>query len=111
MPAFPTTPDELLTVRDWLRYAVSRFNAAELAYGHGTANALDEAAFLILHTLRLPIDQLEPWLEARLLMTERRQLVDIIEKRVSTRRPAPYLTNEAWAGGHAFYVDERVIIP
>ena len=58
-------------MRDWLRYAVSRFNAAGLVYGHGTANALDEAAYLILHTLHLPIDQLDPWLDARLLASER----------------------------------------
>jgi ribosomal protein L3 glutamine methyltransferase len=105
-------PDPLLiTVRDWLRYAVSRFNSAELAYGHGTSNARDEAAFLILHTLKLPIDQLDPWLDARLLMSERAALRTMIETRISTRKPAPYLTHEAWAGGHAFYVDERVIVP
>jgi len=105
-------PEQALhTVRDWLRYAVSRFNAAGLTYGHGTANALDEAAFLILHTLKLPIHQLDPWLDAKLLVSERKALAEIIEKRISTRTPAPYLTNEAWAGGHAFYVDERVIVP
>jgi ribosomal protein L3 glutamine methyltransferase len=105
-------PDQhLITVRDWLRYAVSRFNDARLVYGHGTTNARDEAAFLILHTLKLPIDQLDPWLDARLLMSERAALRAIIETRISTRKPAPYLTNEAWAGGHAFYVDERVIVP
>ena len=105
-------PDQHLTsVRDWLRYAVSRFNSAELAYGHGTSNARDEAAFLILHTLKLPIDQLDPWLDARLLMSERAALRAMIEKRIFTRKPAPYLTHEAWAGGHAFYVDERVIVP
>lgn len=105
-------PEQIFrTVRDWLRYAVSRFNAAGLTYGHGTANALDEAAFLILHTLKLPIDQLDPWLDANLLASERNALAQIIEKRISTRKPAPYLTNEAWAGGHAFYVDERVIVP
>ncbi|HEX6001153.1 MAG TPA: 50S ribosomal protein L3 N(5)-glutamine methyltransferase [Hyphomicrobiaceae bacterium] len=101
----------LLTVRDWLRYAVSRFNAAELTYGHGSTSALDEAAFLILHTLRLPIDQLEPWLEARLLPLERRAVREMIERRISTRKPAAYLTNEAWIGSHSFYVDERVIVP
>jgi len=105
-------PDQhLITVRDWLRYAVSRFTMAQLVYGHGTADARDEAAFLILHTLRLPVDALDPWLDARLLMSERAALRAIIEKRISTRKPAPYLTNEAWAGGHAFYVDERVIVP
>lgn len=102
---------ELLTARDWLRYAVSRFNAAGLVYGHGTATALDEAAFLILHTLHLPIDQLEPWLDARLLVQERRALREIIDRRISTRKPAAYLTNEAWIGSHSFYVDERVIVP
>jgi ribosomal protein L3 glutamine methyltransferase len=101
----------LLTVRDWLRYAVSRFNCAGLVYGHGTATAVDEAAFLILHTLRLPINQLEPWLEARLLPHEKRALSAIIERRISTRKPAAYLTNEAWIGSHSFYVDERVIVP
>jgi len=101
----------LLTVRDWLRYAVSRFNQAGLVYGHGTASALDEAAYLILHTLHLPIDQLEPWLDARLTLAERQAAGAIIAKRVATRKPAPYLTNEAWVQGHAFYVDERVIVP
>jgi ribosomal protein L3 glutamine methyltransferase len=101
----------LLTVRDWLRYAVSRFTEAGLAYGHGTASALDEAAYLILHTLHLPIDQLEPWLDARLTLAERHAVGSIVAKRVATRKPAPYLTNEAWVQGHAFYVDERVIVP
>jgi ribosomal protein L3 glutamine methyltransferase len=112
VPARFTEPErELLTVRDWLRYAVSRFGEAGLVYGHGTATAFDEAAFLILHTLRLPIDQLAPWLDARLLPSERRALADIVERRISTRVPAPYLTNEAWIGGFSFYVDERVIVP
>jgi ribosomal protein L3 glutamine methyltransferase len=103
--------EHLVTVRDYLRYAVSRFAAAKLVYGHGTATALDEAAFLILSTLHLPIDTLEPWLDARLLPAERQAVHDLIEKRVGTRKPAPYLINEAWVGGHAFYVDERVIVP
>jgi ribosomal protein L3 glutamine methyltransferase len=105
-------PDQQFkTVRDWLRYAVSRFRAADLSYGHGTTNAVDEAAYLILHTLHLPIDQLEPWLDAQLLPTERQALAKIIETRISTRQPASYLTNEAWIQGHSFYVDERVIVP
>ena len=105
-------PDQqLLTVRDWLRYALSRFNAAKLVYGHGTATALDEAAFLILHTLHLPIDQLDPWLDARLLPAERRALRDTVDRRISSRKPAAYLTNEVWIGGYSFYVDERVIVP
>src|SRR6478735_8218599 len=101
----------LVTVRDWLRYATSRFTQAGLAFGHGTASALDEAAYLILHTLHLPIDQLDPWLDARLTLDERRALEAIVAKRITTRKPAPYLTDEAWVHGHAFYVDERVIGP
>ena len=111
MPGRETFHDELVTIRDWLRYAVSRFNAAGLAYGHGTASALDEAAYLILHTLHLPIDQLDPWLEARLLASEREAVREMIESRIATRKPAPYLTHEAWIGAHSFYVDERVIVP
>ena len=102
---------QLITLRDWLRFAVSRFNAAGLVYGHGTATALDEAAFLILHTLHLPVDQLEPWMDCRLLMSERQALQQIIERRIATRKPAPYLTNQAWIQGQSFYVDERVIVP
>lgn len=102
---------ELVTVRDWLRFAVSRFRAAGLVFGHGTTNALDEAAYLILQTLHLPIDQLEPWLDARLLPAERRAVREIVEARIATRKPAAYLVNEAWVQGHAFYVDERVIVP
>jgi ribosomal protein L3 glutamine methyltransferase len=108
----PDAPEQLLSsVRDWLRYAVSRFNQAGLVYGHGTATALDEAAYLMLHTLHLPIDQLDPWLDARLLPSERRSLLAMIERRISTRKPAAYLTNEAWIGHRPFYVDERVIVP
>ena len=102
---------ELVTVRDWLRFAVSRFKAAGLVYGHGTTKALDEAAFLILHTLHLAVDELDPWLDARLLPAERRALLETIEARIATRKPAAYLAKEAWVQGHSFYVDERVIVP
>lgn len=101
----------LQTVRDWLRFAVSRFTAAQLVYGHGTSTALDEAAFLILETLHLPHDQLEPWLDARLTMPERQKLAEVIESRVVTRKPASYIVKCAWIGPHKFYVDERVIVP
>lgn len=103
--------DELSTLRDVLRYAVSRFNAAELSYGHGTSTALDEAAFLLLSALDLGIDELEPWLDARLVRSERERVVRLIEERVTTRKPAPYLVGRAWIKGHPFHVDERVIIP
>ncbi|BBE09203.1 N5-glutamine S-adenosyl-L-methionine-dependent methyltransferase [Mycoavidus cysteinexigens] len=100
-----------LTVRDLLRYAVSRFNEAKLSFGHGNANAYDEAAYLILHTLHLPLDMLEPFLDARLLETEMTRLLQVIERRVQERAPAAYITQEAWLHGYPFYVDERVIVP
>lgn len=101
----------LITVRDWLRYAVSRFNAAELFFGHGSSNAFDEAAYLILHTLHLPLDRLEPFLDARLLPDEASQIARLLDRRVDERLPAPYLTHEAWLQGYRFYVDQRVIVP
>jgi ribosomal protein L3 glutamine methyltransferase len=103
--------DELATLRDWLRWAVSRFGEARLFYGHGTSNAYDEAAWLILHTLHLPSDHLEPFLDARLTRRERKAILNILEQRVVRRLPAAYLTNEAWLGDYRFYVDERVIVP
>lgn len=101
----------LVSVRDLLRFAVSRCNQAELFFGHGTTNAYDEAAYLILHTLHLPIDRLEPFLDARLLPDEIESVLEILRRRVEERLPAPYLTHEAWLGEFSFYVDERVIVP
>jgi ribosomal protein L3-specific protein-(glutamine-N5) methyltransferase/succinyl-diaminopimelate desuccinylase len=103
--------EELATPRDWLRFAVSRFNEAGLFFGHGTGDAYDEAAYLILHTLHLPLDRLDPFLDARLLPEERGRLAAILERRIRERVPAPYLTREAWLHGYRFYVDERVIVP
>lgn len=103
--------DELFTLRDWLRFSVSQFTAAGLVYGHGTANALDEAAYLLLSTLDLPIDQLDPWLEARLTSAERERVAGLIARRIETRKPAAYLLGEAWLGPYRFQVDERVIVP
>ena len=103
--------DALITVRDWLRFGVSRMNQAKLFFGHGSTNAFDEAAYLILHTLHLPIDSLEPFLDACLTEVEREDLLLVFEKRVKQRVPAAYLTQEAWLGEFRFYVDERVIIP
>jgi ribosomal protein L3 glutamine methyltransferase len=99
------------TLRDLLRYAVTRFNSAELFFGHGSANALDEAAYLLLHTLKLPLDKIEPFLDARLLPSEISTLLAVIERRATERVPASYITNEAWLGTYNFYVDERVIVP
>ncbi|MGF6806398.1 ribosomal protein L3 glutamine methyltransferase [Paraburkholderia sp. Clong3] len=99
------------TVRDLLRYAVSRFSEAKLSFGHGSANAYDEAAYLILHTLHLPLDLLEPFLDARLTTAEIEAVLKVIERRAAERVPAAYITQEAWMHGYRFYVDERVIVP
>lgn len=99
------------TPRDLLRYAVSRFNAEKLFFGHGSSDAFDEAAYLILHTLHLPLDRLDPFLDARLLPAEVETVMNMLERRVAERLPAAYLTNEAWLGGYRFYVDKRVIVP
>ncbi len=104
-------PPELETLRDWLRFAVSRFTQSRLAFGHGFASAWDEAAYLLLNTLHLPIDVLEPFLDARLTAAERADLAALMTRRIDERVPAAYLTHEAWLGDFRFYVDERVIIP
>lgn len=101
----------LKTIRDFLRYAVSQFNEAELFFGHGNDNAYDEAAYLILHTLNLPLDTLTPFLDARLLQNEKALLLQLINRRVNERIPLAYLTKQAWQGEYEFYVDERVIVP
>lgn len=111
MPKSQKPENELKTVRDFIRYGVSCFNKADLSYGHGTDNAFDEAVYLVLETLRLPLDQLEPYLDARLTIAERKSVAAIIAKRVKTRKPAAYLTNRAYIQGLPFYVDERVIVP
>ena len=99
------------TVRDLLRFAVSRFNQAELAFGHGSASAYDEAAYLVLHTLHLPLDTLDPFLDARLLDEEIDAVLKVVERRATQHVPAAYITQEAWMHGLRFYVDERVIVP
>jgi ribosomal protein L3 glutamine methyltransferase len=117
MVELPTVADDderlaaFATIRDLFRYAVSRFNAAELAYGHGATNAINEAAFLVLEGLKLPIDTLDPFLDARLIRAERARLLALIDARVSTRKPAAYLLNRAYIQGVPFYVDERAIVP
>ena len=101
----------LHTLRDVLRFAVSRFNEARLSFGHGSDNAHDEAVYLLLHTLNLPLDLLEPYLDARLLPEEMAKVLALVEKRVCERIPVAYLTQQAWQGDFDFYVDERVIVP
>lgn len=105
------TNSPLQTVRDLLRLAVSRFTAARLSFGHGSANAYDEAAYLVLHTLSLPLDTLDPFLDARLLPEEVDAVLKVIDRRVTERVPAAYITHEAFMHGLRFYVDSRVIVP
>jgi ribosomal protein L3 glutamine methyltransferase len=90
---------------------VTEFTRHKLSFGHGASTAIDEAAFLILEALLLPIDDINPWLDARLTDAERSRLSDLIEARISTRKPAAYLVNRAYIQGAPFYVDERVIVP
>ncbi len=109
-----TTPEALhalTTIRDLIRYGASEFNRNELIFGHGFANAIDEARYLVLHSLALPPDLPADYLDAELTDAERRAVLELLEQRVATRKPAAYLTREAWFGGLAFYVDERVLVP
>ncbi|NMM38517.1 MAG: 50S ribosomal protein L3 N(5)-glutamine methyltransferase [Glaciimonas sp.] len=106
MPAHPFS-----TPRDLFRYAITRFNTEQLFFGHGSSNALDEAAYLILHTLKLPLETLDPFLDAHLLPEEVAAILEVIERRATDRVPAAYITHEAWLGSYRFYVDERVIVP
>lgn len=99
------------TLRDFFRWAVSRFGAADLVFGHGATTALDEAAFIVLEGLNLPVDRLEIFLDARLTQAERARLAGLIEARVTTRKPAAYLLQKTYIQGVPFYVDERVIVP
>ncbi|MDR2239579.1 MAG: 50S ribosomal protein L3 N(5)-glutamine methyltransferase [Zoogloeaceae bacterium] len=106
-----TRPDELITLRDFLRWAVSRFNEAGLHFGHGAGNAFDEAIYLLLHALHLPHDRLDTFLDAALTEDEREAVFALLERRIEERLPAAYLTREAWLSDFSFYVDERVIVP
>lgn len=103
--------DTLHTIRDWLRYAVSRFENSDIFYGHGTDNSYDEAVWLIMSALHLPHDTLNNFLDARLTAEESAHLARLIDKRVTQHIPTAYLVNEAWLRGFKFYVDERVIVP
>lgn len=104
-------PPELLTVRDWLRYAMSRFGHGDVAQGQGFVDPFDEAVYLICHTLALPSERLEAFLGASLTADECRSLAWVIEQRTEQRMPSAYITGEAWLGDFAFRVDRRVLIP
>lgn len=111
MHQLDTIPPELRTMRDFVRWAASRFQEAGLVFGHGTDNALDEAAALVLHALHLPMDLSAAWWEARLTAAEAEAIMALVRRRILERLPLAYLTREAWFAGLPFYVDERVLVP
>jgi ribosomal protein L3 glutamine methyltransferase len=102
---------ELLTLLDFVRYAVSRFVEAKLVFAHGTTDPVVEAAFLVCETLNLHPDQFESFATARVTAHEAKAILDVIARRVTTRKPAAYLVNKIYMRGMPFYVDERVIVP
>lgn len=107
-----TSPTQaLLTIRDWIRYAVSRFEVSDIFYGHGTDNSYDEAVWLVMGALHLPLDTLDNFLDARLTESECEKLANFIEQRITNHTPTAYLLKESWLQGFKFYVDERVLIP
>ena len=102
---------ELTTLLDFVRYAVSRFHDAQLVFAHGTTDPVAEAAFLVCETLHLHPDQFEMFATARVTTQEAKKILDVIARRVTTRKPAAYLVNKIYMRGLPFYVDERVIVP
>ena len=102
---------ELQTIRDLVRWGASRFRENGLVFGHGTDNAFDEALVLVSHALHLSVGFPEHYLGARVTAAERSAVLDLLQQRIETRKPAAYLTGEAWFAGLPFYVDERVLVP
>src|ERR1700724_3793244 len=102
---------ELVTLLDFVRYAVSRFTEAKLTFAHGTPDPVAEAAFLVCATLHLDPDQFETFATARVTAREAGQILDMIARRIATRKPAAYLVNKIYMRGLPFYVDERAIVP
>ena len=108
---YPRLHEEIFTLRDWLRFAMSRFEESDIFFGHGTDNAYDEAVWLLMSALHLPLDTLDNFLDARITESERKHLAQLIQRRIVDRTPTAYLVKEAWLKGFKFYVDERVIVP
>jgi ribosomal protein L3 glutamine methyltransferase len=104
-------PGELLTLLDFVRYAVSRFIEAKLVFAHGTTDPVAEAAFLVCESLHLHPDRFETFAAARVTAAEARKIHDLIARRIATRKPAAYLVNKIYMRGLPFYVDERTIVP
>ncbi len=103
--------ESLTTLRDFIRWASSEFYRQKLTFGHGFSRPLDEAVYLVLHALSLPFDWPESYFDCKLSEQEREQVLKILTKRIYSRKPASYLTHEAWFCGLSFYVDERVLVP
>jgi ribosomal protein L3 glutamine methyltransferase len=108
---YPRLAEELFTIRDWLRFTVSQFEASDIFFGHGTDNSYDEAVWLVMSALHLPHDTLHNFLDAVITESERKHLAHLIDQRITKRTPTAYLLREAWLRGFKFYVDERVIVP
>lgn len=108
---FPEALASLSTIRDYIRWGASRFAEAKLNFGHGTASALDDAAALVLHTLHMPYNLSEFYLQTALTPTEKQAVVSMVERRINERKPTAYLTHESIFAGLPFYVDERVLVP
>jgi ribosomal protein L3 glutamine methyltransferase len=110
-PRIKAPPQELTTIVDFIRYAVTRFAEGKVAFGQGTDDPVEEAIFLVCEALGVPIDRVDSFLPARMTSAERRKVTGLIEKRVRDRIPAAYLLHRAYLQGVGFYIDERVIVP
>lgn len=103
--------EQLCNIPDFVRWGASRFKEANLYFGHGTDNAVDDALALVLHALHLPHKLPAELMQSRLTHQERKAVLELFKRRINERQPVPYLTHEAWYAGMPFYVDERVLIP
>ncbi|RTZ67056.1 MAG: 50S ribosomal protein L3 N(5)-glutamine methyltransferase [Aquificaceae bacterium] len=103
--------DNLTTVKDFIRWGASRFSEAKLSFGHGLSSPLDEAVYLVLNALHLPVDTSPNYWDGHLTAAEIITVKDILVRRIKERKPAAYLTNEGWFAGLSFFVDERVLVP
>jgi len=108
---FDQAIDDLHSLRDFMRFAMTSFAAFGVHFGHGTDNAYDEAAYLILQALQLPADLDSSWLDARLCRGERQHLAELVRQRCVERIPTAYLVNRAWFAGLEFKADARALVP